>query len=371
MSADEAKSAQASSAAGRPSDAAATGRPAAAPPVQDVGRRWRTIIALGVLVVLVVGGYASYRVLHPPEAANELVLQGNIDVRQVNLAFKVDGRIDSLEVDEGDEVKAGQVVATLDKRYFDDDLRAAIARRDNAAANLARLEHGSRPEEIADARARTFGARATLERARLDFERAESLVGRGAVSQQNLDQTRAALRESEAQLKSAQESQALAEIGPRQEDIDAGRATLAAENAAVIQSERRLTDSEFIAPNDGVILTRAREKGAIVAPGETVFTLTLATPVWVRTYVDEPDLGKIFPGMKAGVTTDSHPGKVYAGRIGFISPTAEFTPKNVETRALRTDLVYRLRVIVDNPDHGLRQGMPVTVTFDLKQEGEP
>ena len=126
----------------------------------------------------------------------------------------------------------------------------------------------------------------------------------------------------------------------------------------------RLADSELIAPGAGEILTRARERGAIVSPGETVFTLTLSSPVWVRTYVNETDLGHVQPDMPAFVTTDSAPGKIYNGHVGFISPTAEFTPKSVETRELRTDLVYRLRIVVDNPDGGLRQGMPVTVRFD-------
>jgi HlyD family secretion protein len=293
------------------------------------------------------------------------VLQGNIDVRQVNLAFKVDGRIATLAVDEGDAVSAGQVIATLDKRYFEDDLRVTRARRDNAAAAFARLEHGSRPEEISAARAQVAQQQATLARARLDFERNEHLVGKGAVSRENYDQTKSALGEAEARVKYAEEELRLAELGPRAEDVAAGAAELAAQEAAVIQSERRLADSDLIAPNEGSILTRAREKGAIVGAGETVFTLTLATPVWVRTYVGERDLGRIYPGMLADVRTDSAPNKSYRGRIGFISPTAEFTPKTVETREIRTDLVYRLRVVVDDPDHGLRQGMPVTVRLKL------
>src|SRR5262249_36850873 len=146
---------------------------------------------------------------------------------------------------------------------------------------------------------------------------------------------------------------------------DAASAQLAQQDASIIQTERRLADSDLVAPNNGSILTRAREKGAIVQAGETVLTLTLASPVWVRTYVNERDLGRIEPSMSAEVRTDSTD-KVYHGFIGFTSPTAEFTPKTVETRELRTDLVYRLRVIVDNPDGGLRQGIPVTVIIDLK-----
>ena len=327
--------------------------------------KFRRILAVIGLVVVAGGIYAWYRAAHRSDDKSRLVLQGNIDVRQVNLAFKVDGRIVELAVDEGDSVEAGQVVAMLDKRYFEDDLRLAKARRDNLAAALARLEHGSRPEEIAEARANAAQQRAVLARAQQDFDRAANLVGKGAVSKEDFDRDKAALDEAKATLRYAEEALQLAEIGPRQEDIDAARAQLAGEDAAVIQSERRLSDADLIAPSTGVILTRAREKGAIVAAAEPVFTLTLATPVWVRTYVNERDLGRIHPGMLGEVRTDSAPDKIYCGRIGFISPTAEFTPKTVETRELRTDLVYRLRVLVDNPDNGLRQGMPVTVSLDL------
>jgi HlyD family secretion protein len=301
----------------------------------------------------------------PAEEPAQLTLSGNIDVRQVNLTFKVGGRIETLAFDEGDLVKAGQVVATLDRRYFDDDLRLARAQRDATASALSRLENGSRPEEIAEARALVAERKATLERARADLERAERAFGTGVASKQDRDLARATRDEAEARLKSAEQSLRLAELGPREEDIAQSRAQLRAEEARVLVAERNLADSSLIAPNDGVILTRAREKGAIVQPGETVFTLTLVSPVWVRTYLNEPDLGLVQPGMVAAVTTDSAPNRPYGGHIGFISPTAEFTPKTVETRELRTDLVYRVRVIVDNPDGGLRQGMPVTVRIAL------
>jgi HlyD family secretion protein len=301
----------------------------------------------------------------PAEEPAELVLSGNIDVRQVNLSFKVAGRIDTLAVDEGDPVKAGQVVATLERRYFEDDLRLARAQRDAAAATLQRLENGSRPEEIAEARALVAERKATLARATEDLERAERVFKASSGSRQDLALAQATRDECQARLRSAEQSLRLAELGPREEDIAQARAQLQAENARVIVAERNFADSELIAPNDGFILTRAREKGAIVQPGETAFTLTLASPVWVRTYANEPDLGFVQPGMAATVTTDSAPDRPYQGHVGFISPTAEFTPKTVETRELRTELVYRLRVIVDNPDGGLRQGMPVTVRLAL------
>ncbi len=338
-------------------------RPAAPPPAPR--RRWPRLVIPLTLVAAAAGfGVWRYEAV-PAEEPAELALQGNIDVRQVNLAFKVAGRIATLAADEGDAVKAGQVVATLDERYFRDDLRLARADRDNAAANLERLKNGFRPEEIETARAQEAERQATLKRAEQDFRRVQSLSGTSAVSHQEYDQAQAALREAEARLRSAAASRKLYEIGSRKEDIAAAQAQYDAAVAKVIVSERNLADSSLYAPNDGTILTRARERGAIVNAGETVFTLTLASPVWVRTYVNEQDLGRVQPGMPAAVTTDSAPGRAYRGHVGFISPTAEFTPKTVETRELRTDLVYRLRVVVDDPDGGLRQGMPVTVRLAL------
>ncbi len=334
------------------------------PPVAR--RRWRWLL-VAVVVVALLGGAGWYLAAQDGEVQELLLLQGNVDVRQVNLAFKVAGRIETLAVDEGDSVKAGQVLATLDKRYFQDDLRLVQARRDNAAATLARLEHGSRPEEIVQARAQLKQQQANLALARSNLKRAEELAPQGGISKEELDLRRETVKVAEANVTYAEQRLRLAEIGPRQEDIDAARAQLAEQRVAVIQSERNLADSDLIAPNHGVILTRAREKGAIVQAGETILTLTLDTPVWVRTYVNERDLGLIRPDMPATVITDTAPDRPYAGHIGFISPTAEFTPKTVETRQLRTDLVYRLRVVVDNPDGGLRQGMPVTVRLPLSR----
>jgi len=331
-------------------------------------RRPWLVLPLAVLILGGLAGGAWYVFVRQAEEETYLELQGNIDVRQVNLSFKVDGRIETLAVDEGDSVKAGQVVATLDKRYFEDELRVARARRDNLAASLAKLEHGSRPEEIAEAQAQTAAREATLAQAQGDYARYKELEKfPGAVSKQDVAKYAAQLGVAEADAKYAHESQRLMEIGPRIEDIDAARALLAQESASIIQIERKLADSNLVAPNDGFILTRSRETGAIVQPGETVFTLTLTTPVWVRTYVNERDLGLVRPGMPVSITNDTAPDRPYSAHVGFISPTAEFTPKTVETREIRTNLVYRLRVVVDNPDGGLRQGMPVTAKMRLPQ----
>ena len=325
--------------------------------------RFLSVLIIALLVGL--GWLVWFLLLSKDINETQIDLMGNIDVRQVNLAFKVDGRIDELAVDEGIAVKANDIIASLDKRYFNDELRILRARRANLAANVAKLEHGSRPEEIAQARALTADREVAVVKAKEDYHRAEALVNKGGVSRQDFDRYHSALDSAEAQLKAAKESQHLVEIGPRQEDIDVAHALLSEHDALIAQSERRLTDADLVAPNDGVILTRARERGAIVQPGETVFALTLTSPVWVRTYVSERDLGLISTDTTVTVITDSGPDRPYSGKIGFISPTAEFTPKTVETRELRTDLVYRLRVVVDNPDGGLRQGMPVTVRVQL------
>lgn len=333
------------------------------PPAKPDRRIW--IVGALFAVFGIAAGLVWYVLTHSNAEETQLILQGNIDVRQVNLAFKVDGRIETVVVDEGDPVTAGQTIASLDKRYFNDDLRVARAHRDNMAASLAKLEHGSRPEEIEQARAQTLDKESTLKLAQEDFHRASNLVEKGGVSRQDFDRYKSVLNSAEAQVRAAHESQRLVEIGPRQEDIDVARALLAEQDATIVQRERRLSDADLIAPSDGLILTRARERGAIVQPGETVFTLTLATPVWVRTYVNERDLGLVQPNADVSVITDTTPDRPYQAKIGFISPTAEFTPKSVETRELRTDLVYRLRIVVQTPDGGLRQGMPVTVWLPL------
>ncbi|HZD26602.1 MAG TPA: efflux RND transporter periplasmic adaptor subunit, partial [Alphaproteobacteria bacterium] len=230
-------------------------------------------------------------------------------------------------------------------------------------------EAGSRPQEVARAKAELAEAEAAADNARRTFTRQKELARRDTASQQALDDARGALNRADARAAAARESLALMVAGPRKEDIAAARAQLAADHATVSLIHRRLQDATLAAPADGVILTRAREPGAVLLPTSTVYSMALTTPVWVRTYVSESDLGRVHPGMAATVTTDSAPDHAYTGQIGFISPVAEFTPKTVETPELRTSLVYRLRVVVENPDEGLRQGMPVTVTLDTGGAG--
>ena len=325
-----------------------------------------------LIALLVAGGLAGawwYKTRHA--GSGELVLQGNVEVRQVNLGFKVSGRIETLNVDEGDRVRTGQVLASLEKIYFQDTLAQMRGQFDQSAANYAKLKAGNRPEEIAQARALVAEREATLTNAKIIRGRAESLLKTPAGSQKTVDDATAAERQADASLNSAREALRLQEIGFRTEDIALAKAQLDERKANLQTAERQLADADLIAPSDGTVLSRVREVGAIVQAGETVYVLSLTSPVWVRTYVSEPDLGRIKPGMEVSVHTDLQGGKVYKGKVGFISTAAEFTPKTVETTELRTALVYRIRVVVDGTADELRQGMPVTIDLQPAPERTP
>ena len=298
-----------------------------------------------------------------PVHPDRLELFGNVDIRQVDLSFRVSGRLEQVLPDEGDGVAAGDIVARLETADFADAVDFAEAQLAAQQATLDALVAGSRPEEIAQAEANVEQARAALRFAQATLDRQSALAERDFTPFQALDEAQMQVDMNTTRLQSALATLALVQSGPREEEIRAARAARDGLAVSLDLARRRLEDAELIAPNDGRILTRVREPGAVIAAGEPVFTLSLNTPIWVRTYVAEPDLGHVVPGTPARVTTDS--GGTYEGRIGFVSPTAEFTPRSVQTRELRTSLVYRVRIVVDNPDTGLRQGMPVTVAIDL------
>lgn len=328
--------------------------------------RVRRLVLLLLIVGAIAGG-AYFYFQRGEESTNSLTLYGNVDIREVQLAFNDSGRITKLLVQEGARVKQGELVAELDPVRYE----AAAARAQAAAAAqkevLARLLAGSRPEEIAAARARVRAAQAALQDAEQTYRRTEVLARTQYVSQQKLDNVKSTLDSAKANLDAQQQALTLAVKGPRQEDIDAARAQLKADQAALQLAQRELADTKLYAPASGVIRDRILEPGDMAFPQTPVFTLALTEPLWVRAYVPEPDLGKIAPGMRAEVSTDSFPGKVYRGWIGTISPTAEFTPKQVETTELRSKLVYQVRVYVCNPRNELRLGMPATVTIPLQQ----
>ena len=262
-------------------------------------------------------------------------------------------------MEEGDRVAAGQVIAELDDGYLRDAARVAEARVAAQEAQLAKLETGNRPQEIAQAKAEQEKAEAALVNARATYDRRAALPVDSAISRQALDDARNVLRQAEAQASRARQALDLARQGFREEDIAIGRAQLDGEKATLDLMRRRLADAVLTAPSAGTVMTRVREPGSMTMPGATIATLALKEPMQVRAWVAEPDLGRAVPGTAAEIVTDG--GHTYGGQVGFVSPVAEFTPKSVETRELRTSLVYRLRIVVTAPDEHLRQGMPVSV----------
>lgn len=299
----------------------------------------------------------------------QLVLYGNVDLREVDLPFNDSQRITQVLVQEGDRVKKGQVLARLDLSRLLPQLQEAEADVAAQRAVSLRLHHGSRPEEIAQARANLASVRADALNARAQYERMQHLaaVSNGrAASQQDLDNARAAVDVANARVVASAKALELLVIGPRKEDIAQADAELQADLAREALLKQQVRDADLRAPVDAVVRSRLMEPGEMASPQKPVFTLAVLDPKWVRAYVSERDLGKVHPGETAQVAVDSFPDKRFAGWVGFISPVAEFTPKAVETPELRTSLVYEVRVFVKDPGDDLRLGMPATVYLDTR-----
>ncbi len=321
----------------------------------------RPIVIVVVGIAAIAGGvyYWKHRAANDPQAA--FSMWGNVDVHQVELGFRVPGRVAKLNVDEGDRVAPGTVLAQLDRVPFETDVAAATAQVAMAQAQFDKATRGFRSEEIAQAAAAVRQREADLSNAKVTDERLQGLFPQGAVTRQQMDDADARVRQSEAQLASAREQLALVTRGSRIEDIQTQEANLAAAKASLDKARTALEDATLVATSGGIVSVRAREVGAIAQAGQTIYTVALTDPVWIRAYVAQPRLGRIKPGMKVKIEIDSEPGKQFEGTVGFISPEAEFTPKSVQTEQVRDDLVYRLRVVAKDPENVFRQGMPVTV----------
>ena len=388
-------------------------------------------IILAVLVILAGGGGLWWWLTHRKSETNELVLYGNVDLRQVQLAFNNSERIAEVLVQEGDHVKRGDPVARLDTSRLKPPVAQAEAQAAAQRAMVERMDHGSRPEEIAEARAQVEAqqavvdrlhngsrpeekaqAQANLESAKADavnallrYDRAKNLSAVRlrdqsnvqAVSQEELDNAKATLEvanakvkvnqqaldlaligprkediaQAEAQLEQLKKALKLAELGPRKEDKDQAKAQLQMNEAQLDLLRQQLSDAQLFAPANAVVRTRLMEPGEMSSPQKPVYTLAITDPKWVRAYVSEPDLGKVRQGMTAAIAVDSFPSQRFEGWVGFISPVAEFTPKSVQTEELRTSLVYEVRVFVKDPKDNLRLGMPATVFLPLNASDSP
>lgn len=315
-------------------------------------------------VVIAAAVATGWWLTHRHTASDQIVLYGNIDLREVDLAFNDSQRIASVLVHEGDHVRKGEVLASLDTSRLEPQLAQAQAQAAAQRAVVERLHHGSRPQEIAQARANLALSQADARQAQDNSRRVEALFngssGR-AVSRQTVDDAKAQADVAEAKVIVSRKALQLALLGPRKEDIMQAEAMLAGEEAQVALLKQELADAQLRAPLDAVVRSRLAEPGDMASPQKSVFALAITDPKWVRAYVSETELGRVRPGMPATVAVDSFPGKRFQGWVGFISPVAEFTPKTVQTQELRSSLVYEIRVFVKDPGDSLRLGMPATV----------
>lgn len=315
------------------------------------------------IILMIIIGIVAGIYYYEENKESELVLYGNVDIRTVNLSFRVAGRLDTLQVDEGATVQKGQLLGKLDDAPYRNALNKAYGERDSAIASLSLMEAGYRAEEIAQAQSDVSLKQAAWQYADSFYKRQQDLANRKVISANELDSARNNRNQAAAALRAAQDKLNQYQNGYRKEDIDAARGQVMQAKAAVAQAELNLQDTQLISPSQGTVLTRAVEPGTILSAGSPVFTVSLTNPVWVRAYISETHLSEAVPNREVYLYTDGRKDKPYHGTIGFVSPTAEFTPKSVETPELRTDLVYRLRVVVTDADDALRQGMPVTLKF--------
>jgi len=387
----------------------------------------RIIVIVLVLAAATAAVYAFRGVGRTP--SNRLVVSGNIELTEVNIAFKTAGRLIERNVDEGDRVTKGQVIARLDRDQLvaqqsretagiqsnqsqfaqaETSLawqKATLAgdieqRKADLASNEAKLEelkNGSRPQEIQEARAAVEAAQSEFDRAKKDWDRAQPLYKNDDISTQQYDQFRSRFENADAALKQAKDREALVLAGPRVEQINAqqaqvehARGALKMAEANVLEIKRReqelttrraeigrsraslslidsqMSDTVAASPVDGVVLVKSADVGEVLAPGTAVVTVGDIDHPWLRGYINETDLGKVKIGSKANVTTDSYPGKVYPGRVTFISSEAEFTPKQIQTQQERVKLVYRIKIQVENPQHELKSNMPADAEIVLE-----
>jgi len=326
----------------------------------------RLILVFILLVAAIAAGLYFYpRLTRKPAPDNQLALSGNIEAHESLVSFKMQGRIVDLPVEEGQQVEQGALLARLEDADFKQKVRIDEAGVNVRESNLALTLAGTREQEIRASAQAVADAQADLNEKKLDSDRAQQLFAKDEISAQDRDLAATALKRSEATFKAAQQRLNEAEEGSRKEDIAIARANLEQANADLALSRINETYTTLLAPSAGVITVRQAELGEVVSPGSPVVTLADLDHIWLRAYIAETDLGKIHWGQTATITTDTYLGKQYQGRISFISPDAEFTPKSVQTVTERVTLVYRIKIDIDNPNHELKPGMPADAHIEL------
>ncbi len=333
----------------------------------------KLIVAL--LIVVALSAYVYWKYIRVPAAPpGKVFVSGNIEATEVDLSFRLSGQVKILEIKEGDRVKTGQVIATLDTDTLLAVKVSAEAAVANAKAVLDELEEGTRQEEIAAGQALAKGAESRLKNARDEYERYQPLFKEGAVSASTYDIKSTSYKVALEDYNNA--NQRLNELvkGPREQQIRAGRSTY---DRVQWELKRIILDIEhsvLMSPSNGVILVKATEIGEVVLPGATIATIGEIDEVWLKGYIGEDKLGRVKLGQKAEITTDTYPNKVYEGKVTFISSRAEFTPKNVQTKEERVKLVYRVKITIPNPKFELKIGMPAEgyiITDEASGETQP
>lgn len=316
----------------------------------------KKILVISSLVLLLFNGCSD-------KTEGDEKFYGNVDVRTVSLAFQVSGKIDSIPFEEGQKVKKGDLLATLDNALYEAYLKQSEAQIAVQKAQIQKLEKGYRKEDIEKARATMEQKKVLMENAESTFKRYQKLLTTRSISDEQYDTSKTAYESANALYAYAKSSLKLLENGYEKEDILSAKAQLSALESQKDQHQIHLNDTKLYAPSDGLILTRVYEVGSIVNASQVVIEMAKEDEYWIRSYLSEKYLGLIKPGMKALIVTDNNREKVYEGKVSFISPLAEFTPKSVQTEDLRTDLVYRFRIVLNTYDDRIKQGMPVTIKF--------
>ncbi len=309
------------------------------------------VIAIGAVVALLLNRRGS-------STNGSIRLSGSIETTTAELSFKVPGRLAQRLVDEGMQVKAGQTIALLEDDELKQEKSARTADEKAVRAALADLEAGSRREEIAQGEAALVRMKADADKLARDAERAENLFKREVIPRQELDAVRAGRDASAAAVREAEQRLKLLKAGPRPDAVRQARARVDASVAGAALAETRLSQATLTSPMAGLVLAKHAEPGEMLAAGAPVVTVARMEEVWVRGYIPETELGRIKVGQAARVTTDTWPGRAFEGRVSFISPEAEFTPKNVQTEKERVKLVYRIKITLANPKGELKPGMP-------------
>ncbi len=316
----------------------------------------------GYLIVIIAVGIAGllyyFFTRGQEEEATFIKVSGNIEATEVDVGFKVSGRLVGRFFEEGDWIEQGKVLAKLDDEDLRNRLEVARATLMSAQARLSKLLAGSRPEEIKQAEASLHQAESDLENKQIQYERMKGLYERGVIAKEAFDNAETSYKIAKAAVQVATQNYQLVKEGPRREDIEDARAQVDQARASVKLNETQLSYTTLYSPLSGVVLVKSGEVGEVVNPGTSILTMADVENVWLKAYIPETDLSKVKWGQEVIVTTDLRPQKKYSGRISFISSQAEFTPKQIQTEKERVTLVYRIKVDISNKDHELKPGMP-------------